>query len=271
MVTIALHCSLGNCHIFPVSFVEPWTISGIQLNFEVHYTLCNTDTQQLATVIRAGFSEGRSKLLIALTLSTDAALRFHYEAAAEKGADKGSGKGKDIPSGWTDNSTSTEPAYTQPQDYTPAPSKPTMDTPLPSSSPTGSTTVPSSSPAGSTSTPATGPATSTRPKIDLVDDPTPKVPLAGATVPMSTRQLNCCRAACQHPGCHALCSYNSEIPYDSHFSQHSTTRHLCKEHCRNRLISTPQPESRDSEETWNSQWDSDWNWNQGSGNWRWRY
>ena len=43
----------------------------------------NTDTQQLATVMRAGPGEGRSKLLMAVTLSTDSALRFHYENQSE--------------------------------------------------------------------------------------------------------------------------------------------------------------------------------------------
>ena len=76
----------------------------------------STDTQQVATVIRAGPNEGRSKLLMALTLSTDSALRFHYEALGEKGHPKGAGKGKDAPVGRTDNSTSTEPTYTMPSD-----------------------------------------------------------------------------------------------------------------------------------------------------------
>ncbi|CAE7355654.1 unnamed protein product [Symbiodinium microadriaticum] len=43
--------------------------------------------------MRAGPGEGRSKLLMALTLSTDSALRFHYDSPAESSIDKGAGKG----------------------------------------------------------------------------------------------------------------------------------------------------------------------------------
>ena len=79
----------------------------------------NTDAQQLSTVMRAGPGEGRSKLLMALTLSTDSALRFHYDSPAESSIDKGTGKGKD-PVRRTDNSTSTDPLHSGPSDATPA-------------------------------------------------------------------------------------------------------------------------------------------------------
>ena len=190
-------------------------------------SLCLTNIEVflviLIFILVLATNEGRSKLLMALTLSTDSSLRFHYEALGEKGPAKGAGKGKDAPVGRTDNSTSTEPTYTMPSDPTTDSAKLSVETTLPSTSTAGSTAIPSSSPSGSTSTATTGPGDSTRPKLDLVDDPTPKVPLDSKTVPMSVRQLNCCRASCQYPGCQALCGYNSEIPYDSHFSQHSTT------------------------------------------------
>ena len=65
----------------------------------MHYSFCLTrihSSWRLSFPVRAG-----QKLLMALTLSTDAALRFHYESPGDRGADKGSGKGKDIPSGRT--------------------------------------------------------------------------------------------------------------------------------------------------------------------------
>ena len=227
----------------------------------------NTEAQQLATVMRAGPGEGRSKLLLAITLSTDSALRFHYDSQAESSTDKGAGKGKD-PVRRTDNSTSTDPVHSVHGDATGAdPPKP-VEVPPSTSSTTPSTSLPAESPAGSTSTPGT----SGRPKLDLVDEPTPKVPLEAKTVPFSVRQLNCCRAACQQPGCQALCGYQSEVPYDSHFSQHSSVRHYCKEHFRSRSIASQQAEGKGSSEQWHStsSWDQDWDWNNGYSSWHWK-
>ena len=85
-------------------------------------SLCLTNIEVflviLIFILVLATNEGRSKLLMALTLSTDSSLRFHYEALGEKGPAKGAGKGKDAPVGRTDNSTSTEPTYTMPSDPT---------------------------------------------------------------------------------------------------------------------------------------------------------
>ena len=168
------------------------------------------------------------------------------------------------------NSTSTDPLHSGPSDSTPAAPPKTEEAPPPTSSPAASTTLPATSPAGSTSTPL--PSGPPRPKLDLVDEPTPKVPLDAKTVPMSVRQLNCCRAACQQPGCQALCGYQSEIPYDSHFAQHSSVRHYCKEHFRARSIAPQQSETRGNSDEWHStsSWDNDWDWNYGYSSWGWK-
>ncbi|CAE7330554.1 spn-E, partial [Symbiodinium necroappetens] len=75
--------------------------------------LYDTDVQQLSSVIRGGPDSGRSKLLLSLTLSTDASLRFHYE--------KGSGKSA-TSTRTTDNSTSTDPVSGQTAPSNPLPS-----------------------------------------------------------------------------------------------------------------------------------------------------
>ena len=207
---------------------------------------------------------------MAISLSTDSALRFHYENPSEPSIEKGAGKGKEPSVRRTDNSTSTDPLHSVQGDATAAGPAKTDEAPPTTSSPAASTTLPAASPAGSSSTP--GASGQSRPKLDLVDEPTPKVPLDAKTVPMSVRQLNCCRAACQQPGCQALCGYQSEIPYDSHFSQHSSVRHYCKEHFRSRSIAPQQSEARGSSEQWHSTstWDHDWDWNHGYSHWSWK-
>ena len=130
----------------------------------------NTDAQQLATVMRAGPGEGRSKLLLAITLSTDSALRFHYESPPESSTDKGAGKGKRTVRR-TDNSTSTDPIHSVQSDATAAEPPKTVEATPSTPSPAPSTTLPAESPAGSSSTP--GASGQSRPKLDLVDEPTP--------------------------------------------------------------------------------------------------
>ena len=112
-----------------------------------------THAQQLATVMRAGPGEGRSKLLMAITLSTDSALRFHYETP-ESSIEKGAGKGQD-PVRRTDNSTSTDPLHSMQGDATAAGPPKTEEAPPSTSSPAASSTLPAASPAGSSSTPGT--------------------------------------------------------------------------------------------------------------------
>ena len=184
--------------------------------------------------------------------------------------EKGAGKGKEPSVRRTDNSTSTDPLHSVQADATAEVPPKAEEAPPTTFSPAASTTLPAASPAGSSSTP--GASGQSRPKLDLVDEPTPKVPLDAKTVPMSVRQLNCCRAACQQPGCQALCGYQSEIPYDSHFSQHSSVRHYCKEHFRSRSIAPQQSEARGSSEQWHSTstWDHDWDWNHGYSHWSWK-
>ncbi|CAE7363847.1 spn-E, partial [Symbiodinium necroappetens] len=127
--------------------------------------LYDTDVHHLSSVIRGGPDTGRSKLLLSLTLSTDANLRFHYE--------KGGGKG--ATSSWTtDNSTSTDPAHEQQS----APSNP-----LPSqaagvdSTAPATTTSTSAADSSSTDTPAqaaashgTGSNTAQSPPLDQGND-----------------------------------------------------------------------------------------------------
>ncbi|CAE7365802.1 unnamed protein product, partial [Symbiodinium microadriaticum] len=149
------------CSIFPAAMDSIRDPAELRQALQFIY---NTEAQQLATVMRAGPGEGRSKLLLAITLSTDSALRFHYDSQAESSTDKGAGKGKD-PVRRTDNSTSTDPIHSVQGDATVAdPPKP-VEVPPSTSSTTPSTSLPAESPAGSTSTPGTG----GRPKLDLVD------------------------------------------------------------------------------------------------------
>ena len=226
--------------------------------------LYDTDVHQLSAVIRGGPDTGKSKLLLSLTLSTDAILRFHYE----KG-DKGGGKGS-FPSRTSDNSTSTDALHMQQQDATTTsqtqPTQATRDATSSSTNAAASSSTDTHAPPATSQGTAKGSAgadsiPSGQRGVRQVAPPAFTSAPTEGTCKISTRQLVCCREQCFH--CAGLCGYASGIPNDSHFVSGDQV-HLCKRCYREQKQTTSQ--WKDWQDT---QWDANWH-NSGSW-WSWRW